>query len=212
MGPLPGNWLAACIADLTTYLQVLLSVGSTVVSFHSRQSVSSMLPWASLPPACNQSVYHMLFWLHHQNAPHAQTSEASLKIRLRFSSSSFVSSLLDLTVATSSGLILKIWKKFYNFGPGPRLAYSLAIAIHKSFFYQKLMYSNCSKISNTFLFLFSNKMLVFRAGIHIMLLRIANREDPDQTALSEAVWSGSALFVYAFFGRQLVFEILEHLP
>ena len=24
----------------------------------------------------------------------------------------------------------------------------------------------CSKISNTFLFLFSNKMLVFRAGIH----------------------------------------------
>ena len=27
---------------------------------------------------------------------------------------------------------------------------------------------------------------------------IANREDPDQTASSEAVWSGSALFVYAF--------------
>ena len=28
------------------------------------------------------------------------------------------------------------------------------------------MYSKCSKISNTFLFLFSNKMLVIRAGIH----------------------------------------------
>ena len=43
-----------------------------------------------------------------------------------------------------------------------------------------------------------------------MLVRIANREDPDQTASSEAVWSGSALFdpVYLyFFGRQLVFEI-----
>ena len=39
-----------------------------------------------------------------------------------------------------------------------------------------------------------------------MLVRIANREDPDQTASSEAVWSESALF-----GRQLVFEILEHL-
>ena len=30
-------------------------------------------------------------------------------------------------------------------------------------------YSKCSKISNTFLFLFSNKMLEFRAGIHKML-------------------------------------------
>ena len=39
----------------------------------------------------------------------------------------------------------------------------------------------------TLLFLFSNKMLVFRAGIHKMLVRIANREDPDQTASEEAV-------------------------
>ena len=31
-----------------------------------------------------------------------------------------------------------------------------------------------------------------------MLVKIANREDPDQTASSEAVWSGSALFVEAF--------------
>ena len=35
-----------------------------------------MFAWASLPPACRQSAYHMLFWLHHSNAPHAQTSEA----------------------------------------------------------------------------------------------------------------------------------------
>ena len=72
----------------------------------------------------------------------------------------------------------------------------------------------CSIFSNSFLFLFSNKMLVFRAGIHKMLVRIANREDPDQTASasSEAVWSRSTLFVYSFFGRQLVFKILEHLP
>ena len=48
-------------------------------------------------------------------------------------------------------------------------------------------YSKCSKILNTFLFLFSNKMLVFRAGIHKFLVRVANREDPDQTASSEAV-------------------------
>ena len=56
-------------------------------------------------------------------------------------------------------------------------------------------YGKCSKISNSFLILFSNKILVFRAGIHQMLGRIANREDPDQTACSEAVWSGSLLFV-----------------
>ena len=48
-------------------------------------------------------------------------------------------------------------------------------------------YGNVSKISNTFLFLFSNKMLIFRARIHKMLVRIANSADPDQTA--------SALFV-----------------
>ena len=33
-----------------------------------------------------------------------------------------------------------------------------------------------------FLFMFSYKMLVMRAGIHKLLVRIANREDPDQTA------------------------------
>ena len=48
-------------------------------------------------------------------------------------------------------------------------------------------YGKCSKISNTFLVLFSNEMLVIRDGIHKLLVRIANREDPDQTASSEAV-------------------------
>ena len=41
-------------------------------------------------------------------------------------------------------------------------------------------------------------MLVFSAGIHKMNVGIANREDPDQTASSEAVLSGSAQFVSAF--------------
>ena len=39
----------------------------------------------------------------------------------------------------------------------------------------------------SFLFLFSNKILLIRAGIYKMLVRIANREEPDQTASSEAV-------------------------
>ena len=50
-----------------------------------------------------------------------------------------------------------------------------------------VLYGKCSKISNTFHFLFSTKMLVIRAGIYKMIVRIANREDPDQTASSEAV-------------------------
>ena len=72
----------------------------------------------------------------------------------------------------------------------------------------------CSKISNAFLILVSNKTLIIRGGIHKMLGKIANREDPDQTASSEAVWSGYSLFVpvcLGLFGRQLVFEILEDL-
>ena len=48
-----------------------------------------------------------------------------------------------------------------------------------------------AKIPNVFLFLFSNEMLLFRAGIFKMIDKVAKREDPDQTASS----SGSALFV-----------------
>ena len=54
--------------------------------------------------------------------------------------------------------------------------------------YQKFIstYGKCSKNLHSFLFLFLNKMLVIRAGTHKMLVIIANRGDPDQTA-SEAV-------------------------
>ena len=49
-------------------------------------------------------------------------------------------------------------------------------------------YGYCSQISNIFLFLFANKILVFRVPINKMQIGIANREDPDQIA------SGFALF------------------
>ena len=39
---------------------------------------------------------------------------------------------------------------------------------------------NFLKISNIFLFLYSNKRLAFEVGIHKKLVRKANREDPDQ--------------------------------
>ena len=59
-----------------------------------------------------------------------------------------------------------------------------------------IVYGKCAKISITLLLLFSNKMLAIRIGTHKMLVRkITNREDPDQTASSEAVRSGSAPFV-----------------
>ena len=60
---------------------------------------------------------------------------------------------------------------------------------------EKKNYGKCSKISNTVLFPISNELMVLRSGIYKMLVRMANREDPDQTASSEADWSGSALFV-----------------
>ena len=47
-------------------------------------------------------------------------------------------------------------------------------------------YGKSSKTSNTFLFLVSKK-LVLMAGIQKMLVKIANREGPDQTASKEAV-------------------------
>ena len=48
-------------------------------------------------------------------------------------------------------------------------------------------YGKCSKIKNDFLFLFSNKMLDIMTGIYKLIVRIANREDQDQTASKEAV-------------------------
>ena len=56
-----------------------------------------------------------------------------------------------------------------------------------SVFLKLIPYVECSKTSNTFLFLFSTKLFVIRAGIPKMLVRTANKEDHDQTASSEAV-------------------------
>ena len=58
-------------------------------------------------------------------------------------------------------------------------------------------------------------MLIYQNELEDFGRKYANREDPDQTATSEAVWSGSALYVYCLvrkaFCGQLVFRILEHL-
>ena len=64
--------------------------------------------------------------------------------------------------------------------------------------------SKHSEISNTVLFLFLNKMLVDRTGVHKILVRIANSEDPDQTASRSSLISVCTVFV-GHFGRQIVF-------
>ena len=57
-------------------------------------------------------------------------------------------------------------------------------------------------------FLLSIKMLIFRAAISKMLVRIANRGDPDQTASNQ---SDLGLRCLGLFGRELAFKILETL-
>ena len=47
--------------------------------------------------------------------------------------------------------------------------------------------------------------MVTRAGFCKILVRIANREDPDHA-------SSEALRCLSLFGRQLVFKILDHPP
>ena len=91
VGPFPGNWLAARIADLTPDLQVLLSWGSTVVSFHSRQSFSVSffhvcwgLPVPRLPSICI-SYAVLIAPLERSTCPN-QRSLLSLKMRSRSSS------------------------------------------------------------------------------------------------------------------------------
>ena len=61
-------------------------------------------------------------------------------------------------------------------------------------------FAECSKMSNSFfLLLLSYKMFIIRAGIHILLVRIANRENPDQTASLEAVKKQSDLGLHCLF-------------
>ena len=46
---------------------------------------------------------------------------------------------------------------------------------------------NILKFRTLFLFLFSNKILGIRAGLHKLFVGLANREDPYQTASFEEV-------------------------
>ena len=53
-------------------------------------------------------------------------------------------------------------------------------------------------------------LIICRTGIHKMLVRIANGENPDQTA-SEESYLGLCCLSRPFWQATVVFEILEHL-
>ena len=54
-------------------------------------------------------------------------------------------------------------------------------------------------------------MLDITAGYHKMLVRIVNREDPDQTASKSSLLRVCPVCL-GLYDLQLVLEILEHLP
>ena len=58
-------------------------------------------------------------------------------------------------------------------------------------------YGKCPKISNTSLLTLFALILFFMQLFLKILSEKANSVDPDQTAPSGAVWSGSALFAFA---------------
>ena len=72
-----------------------------------------------------------------------------------------------------------------------------------------MYYDKCPKTSNTLF----NTILAYILLLMLLLFSgMANSVGPDQTAPSGAVWSGSALFVYAIRLKISVYEILGHLP
>ena len=113
MGPLPGSWHAARMADLTPDLQVCLSWGSIAESFHSLQSLSVScfhvilgLPGTSFPSTCMSKAV-LTAQLEHSTCPYQQ-SLLSFRMRSTSSMSSCTSSSMNLVVTMSCGLTLQI--------------------------------------------------------------------------------------------------------
>ena len=70
--------------------------------------------------------------------------------------------------------------------------------------FQHLRYGKCSKISNILHSLFLNKMLVSRGGIHKMVVRIANWEDPDRQQNKSIYFDNH--FIIAALKTNILFE------
>ena len=113
MGPLPVNWLAACMADLTPDLPVSLSCGSIAESFHSLQSLSVScfqvilgLRGPCFPTLCMSKVV-LTAPLERSMCPY-QRSLLFFRMRSRSTMPCHASSSVDLMVAVSCGLTLHL--------------------------------------------------------------------------------------------------------
>ena len=113
VGPLPGRWLAACMADLTPDLQVCLSWGSIAKSFHSLQFLSIScfyiifgLPGPCFPSTCRSKAV-LTAPLGRSTCPY-QWRLLSFRMRSRSWMPSRASSSLDQMVTMFCGLTLQI--------------------------------------------------------------------------------------------------------
>ena len=104
---------------------------------------------------------------------------------------------------------MKVIKVLEHFSVEAESAFVSLVALMASSELQKRMYGNFFYNFKTFLFLFSIKMVAFRAEINKMLVRIANREDPDLTAFHQKQSDQVCAVCLGLFGRGLVFDILE---
>ena len=111
--PLPGRWLAACMADLTPDLKVCLSWGSLAKSFHSLQFLSIScfyvtlgLPGPCFPSTCRSKAV-LTAPLGCSTCPY-QRSLLSFRMWSRSSMPSRASSSLNLVVTMFCGLTLQI--------------------------------------------------------------------------------------------------------
>ena len=113
MGPLPGSWLAARMANLTPDLQMSLSWGLIVESFHSLWSLSFSCFHVilGLPSLCSPSAYmsqtDLMVPFGRWMCPYHQ-SLFSFRMRSRSLMPSCACSSCDLMVAVSCGLTLQI--------------------------------------------------------------------------------------------------------
>ena len=113
VGPLPGNWLAAGMADQTPDLQVSLARGSIAESFHSLQSLTVGcfqvilgLQGPCFPTICmSKAVLTAL--LECTTCPYQQ-SLLSFRMKSMSSMPSHASSSVDLMLVVCCGLTLQI--------------------------------------------------------------------------------------------------------
>ena len=106
--PLPGSWLAVCMADLTQDLQYVYHE-----SFHSLHFLSVIcfhvilgLPGSCFPSTC-MSKGLLIVPLEHSTCPYQQ-SHFSSRMRYRSSMQTRTSNSLDLVVTMSCDLTLQI--------------------------------------------------------------------------------------------------------